>query len=306
MKLLLIDGNYYVYRSFFAIRNLTTQAGEPVNAIYGFVKTMRKMLKDLQPDCAAVIWDEGLPERRTALQPAYKAQRAEMPADLIPQTAIIRQLVPLLGLGGHGLPGTEADDLIASYAVAAASLGYETILATNDKDLFQLVGPQVQVYSTNKRDLVQPTDPHALLGVGAVLKKWGVEPHLIGDILALLGDTVDNIPGVLGIGPKTATGLMQQFGGLDAMLANTGAIANEKLRARIESDRAQIAQNREMVRLDLDLPLPVPVADLVVRPDYPPLIEIIKRCEFRRLLAELEAEAGMVKQTSAVQPEFTF
>lgn len=306
MKLLLIDGNYYVYRSFFAIRNLTTSKGEPVNAIFGFVKTVRKMLKDLQPDFAAVIWDEGLPERRTALQPEYKAQRAEMPADLIPQTDTIRQLVPLLGLGGIGLAGTEADDLMASYAVAASQLGYQTILATNDKDLFQLVGPQVQIYSTNKTDLASPGDPHALLGTEAVLKKWGVEPHCIGDILALIGDTVDNIPGVEGVGPKTATSLVQQFGGLDAVLANSGAIANEKLRAKIEAARAQIAQNREMVRLDLDLPLPVPVDALVVRPNYPPLIEILKKCEFRGLLADVEAEAGSAVAESKNQSEFSF
>ncbi len=300
MKLLLIDGHYYVYRSFFAIRGLTNSAGTPTNAVYGFVKTVRKMLKDLQPDFAAVIWDEGLPERRTQLQPDYKAQRTEMPGDMIPQLGLIRDLVPMMGLASLGLEGHEADDLMASYAVAARDLGHETIVATNDKDLFQLVGPLVHVYSTNKTDLAQPTDPHALLGPDAVLKKWGVAPPQIGDILALIGDSVDNIPGVPGIGPKTATQLIQQFGSLGALLANPSAIANEKVREKIINARAQIEQNCEMVRLDLDLPLPLPLESLTISPQYPKWIAEMRRCEFKGLTAEIEVEAAQV--TPSRQP----
>jgi len=296
MRLLLIDGHYYVYRSFFAIRGLSNSAGVPTNAIYGFVKTVRKMLKDLQPDYAAVVWDEGLPERRTALQPEYKAQRTEMPGDMIPQLGAIRALVPHMGLASLGLAATEADDLMASYAVAARELGHETILATNDKDLFQLVGPLVHVYSTNKTDLALPTDPHALLGEAAVLKKWGVAPPQIGDILALIGDSVDNIPGVPGIGPKTATTLIQQFGNLDGLLANASTIANEKLREKITAAIPQIEQNREMVRLDLDLPLPQPLETLTVAPRYPEWIAEMRRCEFKGLTAEIEAEAAQLGQ----------
>ncbi len=313
MRLLLIDGHYYVYRSFFAIRGLSTAAGKPVNAIYGFVKTVRKMLKDLQPDYAAVVWDEGLPERRTALQPEYKAQRTEMPSDMIPQLGFIRDLVSTMGLASLGLAATEADDLMASYAVFARDLGHETILATNDKDLFQLVGPRVHVYSTNKTDLAQPTDPHALLGPEAVLKKWGVAPPQIGDILALIGDSVDNIPGVPGIGPKTATTLIQQFGNLDSLLASTARIPNEKLREKITAARSQIEQNREMVRLDLDLPLPAPLDTLTIAPDYPAWIAAMRDCEFKGLTTEIETEAAKVVQVgqpipapSKNQGEFSF
>ncbi len=312
MKLLLIDGHYYVYRSFFAIRGLTNSAGTPTNAVYGFVKTVRKMLKDLQPDLAAVIWDEGLPERRTLLQPEYKAQRTEMPGDMIPQLGLIRDLVPMMGLASLGLEGHEADDLMASYAVAARDLGYETIVATNDKDLFQLVGPLVYVYSTNKTDLAQPTDPHALLGPDAVLKKWGVAPPQIGDILALIGDSVDNIPGVPGIGPKTATQLIQQFGSLGAMLDNPAAIASEKVREKITNARSQIEQNCEMVRLDLDLPLPVPLESLTISPKYPEWITEMRNCEFKGLTAEIEAEAVKLGNAAHVaapaksQSEFMF
>ena len=295
-KLLLIDGHYYVYRSFFAIRGLTNSAGTPTNAIYGFVKTVRKMLKDLQPDLAAVIWDEGLPERRTALQPDYKAQRTEMPGDMIPQLGAIRELVPMMGLASLGLPGHEADDLMASYAVAARDRSYNVFLATNDKDLFQLVGPQVHIYSTNKTDLAQPTDPHALLGPAAVERKWGVAPQQIGDILALIGDSVDNIPGVPGIGPKTATQLIQQFGSLGKMLAavseSPGAIASEKVREKIINSRAQIEQNCEMVRLDLDLPLPQPLDALTISPRYEDWIAEMRRCEFKGLTTEIELESA--------------
>src|SRR5450432_2093850 len=196
MKLLLVDGHYYVYRSFFAIRNLSNSRGEPTNAIYGFVKTIRRMVKDLQPGLGAVIWDEGLPERRTQLQPEYKQQRAEMPDEMKPQLDFIRKLMPSLGFQSLGLPNTEADDLMASYACEAIGKKIEVVLATNDKDLFQLVDDGVKVYSTNKNDLASPGETFALLGGESVMKKWGVPPQRIGEVLCLIGDSVDNIPGV--------------------------------------------------------------------------------------------------------------
>jgi len=292
MKLLLIDGHYYVYRSFFAIQSLSNSRGEPTNAIYGFVKTVRKMLKDLQPERAAVIWDEGLPQRRTQLQPDYKANRAEMPEPMRPQIDFIRKLVPMMGLASLGLPDTEADDLIASYAVAAGGTDCDVILATNDKDLFTLVNERVCVYSTNKTDLADPKDPHALLFSDAVKKKWGVEPAQIADVLALIGDSVDNIPGVEGIGPKTATKLITEHGSLAALLADLSVVKNEKLRAKLDAARAQIEANREMVRLDTHHELPVAIGDLVIKPRYPEFIAELEKCEFKGLLAEVKADAA--------------
>lgn len=295
MKLLLIDGHYYVYRSFFAIQNeLRNAAGMPTNAIYGFVKCVRKMLKDLQPDRAAVLWDEGLPERRTQLQPAYKANRAEMPEPMRPQLDFIRSLVPLMGIASLGLPDTEADDLMASYTVAARAAGWTVVLATNDKDLFTLVDGDVKIYSTNKTDLASPKDSHALLGADAVRKKWGVEPAQIADVLALIGDSVDNIPGVPGLGPKTATKLVTEHGSLAALLADLTAEKNEKLRAKLEAARAQIEANREMVRLDTHHELPVALDALTLRPRYPEQIAALEQCGFKGLLAEVKAEAGLV------------
>src|SRR3954452_21605090 len=147
MRLLLIDGHYYVYRSFFAIPNLSNSRGEPTNAIFGFTKTVRLMVKHLQPDLGAVVWDEGLPQKRVELQPAYKETRKEMPLPMIPQLDLIRnQLTGLMGFKNVSLPNTEADDLMGCYAIAAAKRGYEVVLATNDKDLFQLVNDKVKVY----------------------------------------------------------------------------------------------------------------------------------------------------------------
>jgi DNA polymerase-1 len=300
VKLLLIDGHYYVYRSFFAIRELSNSKGEPTNAIYGFVKTVRRMVKDLAPDLGAVFWDMGMPQRRVALQPAYKEHRAEMPELMRPQLTFIQNLCPLLGFASVSLPDTEADDLMATYAVAARARDDEVVLATNDKDLFQLVNDQVKVYSTNKADLAAPSDAFALLGVEAVRKKWAVDPPQIADVLALIGDTVDNIPGVDGVGPKGAASLLAAHGSLDALLADLDAVKNERIREKLKAARAQIEQNREMVRLDLDLPLPEPLNALGIRPRWPELIAELEKCEFKSLLAEVKAEAAAVTPAAKV------
>lgn len=302
MRLLLIDGNYYVYRSFFAIRELSNSRGEATNAIYGFVKTVRKMLKDLAPDLAAVLWDQGLPKRRTELQPEYKATRAEMPVEMRPQIGFIRDITPFLGIASIGVPDTEADDLIAAYAVAARARGDAVVIATNDKDLFQLVDENCLVYSTNKTDLAAPGDGFALLGADKVREKWGVPPEQIGDVLALIGDSVDNIPGVDGIGPKTAATLLTEHGSLDALLANLDAVKSERTREKLRASLAQIAQNREMVRLDDDLPLPVPLDDLRIAPRYPELIAALETCEFKGLLAEVKADFAAVAPAPPARP----
>src|SRR5678815_786244 len=143
MRLLLIDGHYYVYRSFFAIPNLSNSRGEPTNAIFGFTKTLRLMVKHLQPEMGAVFWDEGLPQKRVELQPAYKETRKEMPLPMVPQLHLIRE---------------QLTDLMGCYAIAAARQRHEVILATNDKDLFQLVTDKVKVYTTAKADFLSPKD----------------------------------------------------------------------------------------------------------------------------------------------------
>ena len=303
MKLLLIDGHYYVYRSFFAIPNLSNSRGEPTNAIFGFTKTLRLMLKHLQPELGAVVWDEGVTKRRVEMQPAYKETRKEMPTPMIPQLKFIQEtLTPLLGFKNISLPNTEADDLMGCYAIAACKRrGMEVVLATNDKDLYQLVGPCVKVYTTAKADLASPKDAFALLGEDQVTAKWGVSPKLIGDVLALTGDSVDNIPGV-GLGRKTAAALIREHGSLGALLANIDKVKNQRTREKLANARDQILQNRKMVDLDCHLELPVVIDDLQIEPDYPKLIAALEKCEFKSLLQEVRDEA--TRASTAVQGSF--
>jgi 5'-3' exonuclease len=295
MRLLLIDGHYYVYRSFFAIPNLSNSRGEPTNAIFGFTKTLRLMLKHLQPDLGAVVWDEGLPQKRVELQPAYKETRKEMPKPMIPQLEFIqKQLTALLGFRNISLPNTEADDLIGCYAIAACKrTGMDVVLATNDKDLFQLVGPCVKIYTTAKADLASPKDAFALLGEEQVTTKWDVPPGLIGDVLALTGDSVDNIPGI-GIGRKSAAALISEFGGLESLLNNFDKVKSVRTREKLAAAREQILQNRKMVDLDCQMDLPLPIDDLRLEPNYPALIAALENCEFKSLLQEVRDEAAKV------------
>src|SRR6059058_429373 len=294
MKLLLIDGHYYVYRSFFAIPNLSNSRGEPTNAIFGFTKTLRLMLKHLQPELGAVFWDEGLPQRRVELQPSYKETRKEMPMPMIPQLDFIRSTITrLLGFANISLPDMEADDLMGCYSIAACKKDIEVILATNDKDLYQLVGPCVKVYTTAKADLASPKDAFALLGEDQVTAKWKVPPGLIGDVLALTGDSVDNIPGI-GLGRKTAAGLIREFGGLEPLLNNIEKVKSAKTREKLANAREQVLQNRKMVELDCRIELPVPIDKLEIEPDYPALIAALEKCEFKSLLQEVRDEAARI------------
>ena len=288
MRLLLVDGHYYAYRSFFAIRDLTNSRGEPTNAVFGFVKALRKMLADVQPDAAAVVWDAGLPERRMELLPSYKQQRDETPEQLAAQFPAIEEAVSALGVRNVRLAGHEADDLIASYAAAPRPPSTTVFIATNDKDIYSLVDGRVSIYSTNKTDLKSPQDGFALLGPSEVEEKWGVPPALIPDVLAFTGDAVDNIPGVEGVGPKTAAKLVREHGAAAGLAADPSVIKNDKLREKIAAAADRVRVNLELVRLDRDLPLPVPVDDLAVRPDPRAMLEVARRCEFRSLLAEYE------------------
>jgi len=198
----------------------------------------------------------------------------------------------LLGFRNISLPDTEADDLMGCYAIAACERsGMEVVLATNDKDLYQLVGPCVKVYTTAKADLASPKDAFALLSEDQVTAKWEVPPRLIGDVLALTGDSVDNIPGV-GLGRKTAAALIREFGGLEPLLNNIDKVKSERTREKLANGREQILQNRKMVDLDCRLELPVPVDQLQIKPDYPALIAALETCEFRSLLQEVRDEAN--------------
>lgn len=300
MKLLLVDGYYYAYRSFHALIGLTTPSGEPIGAVYGFLKALRRMQRDLQPDRAAVVWDQGIPARRSTLQPEYKAQRAEMPEALESQLPLLRTLITLIGFPSVALPDTEADDLMASYAYAARAQGWECVLATADKDLFQIVAPDIRIYTTQKTELANPKDTHALLDAERVRRKWGVCPEQLGDLLSLVGDSADNIPGIPGIGPKGAAALLNAHGSLEAAYANLETVSPVKLREKLAAGREQLEQNREMVRLDLNLPLPAPIEALCIRPQFEPLFDALQKAGLRSLETEMrkeEAESRRPQQT---------
>jgi len=290
-RLLLVDGHYYLYRSFFAIRGLKNSRGEPTNAIYGFLKALRRMIADLQPDYAAVIWDAGLPERRTQLQPQYKQHRDEMPDDLEVQQEPLQRMVTLLGMASLFLVNTEADDLIASYVIAAGKEGIECVVATNDKDILQMVRPGVSIYSSAKADIGEEKRGFKLLGVPEVRRKWGVEPHQIADVLSLTGDSADNIPGVPGVGGKTAAKWIMQYGSLERLLS--GDDLDLRISQKLAGSLDLVQANRQMVALDLDLPLPLPISEMTLTPRYPELIEALRECEFRGLTAEVEREAKL-------------
>jgi DNA polymerase-1 len=210
---------------------------------------------------------------------------------MIPQLEFIQKLTPLLGFRNISLPDTEADDLMGCYAIAACKrAGMEVVLATNDKDLYQLVGPCIKVYTTAKADLGSPKDAFALLGEDQVTGKWEVPPNLIGDVLALTGDSVDNIPGI-GLGRKTAAALIREFGGLEPLLNNIDKVKSARTREKLANARDQILQNRKMVELDCGMELPMPIDHLRIEPDYPALIAALEQCEFKSLLQEVRDEA---------------
>ena len=249
-------------------------------------------MKHVRAELGAVVWDEGVPQKRVELQPAYKETRKEMPKPMIPQLEFIQKLTPLLGFRNISLPDTEADDLMACYTITACErAGMEVVLATNDKDLYQLVGPCVKVYTTAKADLASPKEAFALLGEDLVTAKWNVPPALIGDVLALTGDSVDNIPGI-GLGRKTAAALIREFGGLEPLLANLDKVKSLRTREKLVNAREQILQNRKMVELDCGTELPVPIDELQIKPDYTALIAALEKCEFKSLLEEVREEAG--------------
>jgi DNA polymerase-1 len=278
MPLLLVDGHYYAYRSFHAIQNLSNSRGEPTNAVFGFTKALKKMIADVKPDAGAVIFDGGLPAARLALQPEYKANRSETPEALVQQFDAIQAVGPALGLPMICVEGQEADDYLGCYAKAASSLD-SVVIATNDKDIMQMVTDRVKIYSSQGPDF-------ALLGPKEVEEKWGVPPEKIGDVLSLTGDSVDNIPGVPGIGPKTAAALIREFGSIEGVLKRWTEIKSDKTRAAIDEHRVQILSNQGMVRLHLHLELPLPLDALKIKPDFAAQLALFERHEFKGFTAE--------------------
>ena len=286
--LLIVDGHSYAYRAFFAIPKLTNARGEPTNAVFGFLKMLRKMADDFQPTHWAVAWDAGLPEERLKLLETYKAQRKPMPDDLRAQLPAIREVLDALRVASLEQPGFEADDIIASVCRQAGDA--RVLIATSDKDLMQLVNDRVAgVRLLPKGNVLVDRD--------GVRERYGVPPERMLDLLCLTGDNSDNIPGVPGVGEKTAAQLLAQFGGAEAVLARSGEIANTKLRAAVEQSADRVRQNRVLMTLNATLPVAVDWEQWRrAEPDHERLAALFERFGFKSLLAELKRQAHQSPQ----------
>jgi DNA polymerase I len=289
--LLLVDGSSYLYRAFHALPDLRNRAGEPTGALKGVLSMLRRLESDFKADYKAVVFDAKGKTFRDDWYPAYKAQRPPMPDDLAQQIAPIHAAVQAAGWPLLMVDGVEADDVIGTLARAASEVGFETVISTGDKDLAQLVNAHVRLVNTMSEEI---------LDEAGVLAKFGVPPTRIVDYLALVGDTVDNVPGVAKCGPKTAVKWLAQYGSLDAIVEHAdeiGGVVGENLRQHLDF----LPLGCQLVTVDCAVAgLPVPAALTPRAPDRATLQEIYERYEFRSWLRELGGEAGVpVAATSA-------
>ena len=284
-RLLIIDGHAYAYRAFHAIRNLRSPSGRPTNAIYGFVKMLAKMRSAIEPTHLIAVWDGGLSAERVSVLPGYKAQRPGMPDDLKPQLDEIGDYLKAASVASFCREGVEADDYIACLARRAADAGMTVVIASSDKDFMQLVSARIGLLNSNDKSETVWTDEQ-------VRAKSGVEPSQVVDWLSLTGDSVDNIPGVSGVGPKTAVELLKQFGSVAHLYARLDEVKSEKLRAALRDAAGVVQRNRELVRLRDDLPCEFLPDELVEKPaDAGRLRELYRRWGFKGMLAALEESA---------------
>ena len=288
--LYLVDGSGYIFRAYHRLPPLTNPHGVPVGAVYGYTTMLWKLAKDLHeadgPTHLAVILDHSSRSFRNEIYDQYKANRPEPPEDLRPQFPLIRDATRAFSLPCIELAGFEADDLIATYAEAAVLAGWDVTIVSSDKDLMQLVrepegGPHVDMLDTMK---------NVRIGVAAVAEKFGVGPELVGDVLALMGDSVDNVPGVPGVGPKTATKLIVEHGDLDAVLAAAPTMKAGKLRDNLIEHAGMARLSRVLVELKRDVPLADPLDALKLGAIPPgPLSAFLTEHGFRSLAAKLDA-----------------
>jgi DNA polymerase-1 len=286
-RLLIVDGHAYAYRAFYAIRELRSPSGRPTNAIYGFVKMLGKMRANIGPTHLIVVWDGGLSAERIAALPGYKAQRPEMPEDLRPQLDGIVSYLEAAGIASFRSEGVEADDYIACLARHASSADMAVVIASSDKDFMQLVSPRVGLLNPNDKTEVVWTDEQ-------VRAKTGVEPSQIVDWLGLMGDSVDNIPGVPGVGPKTAAELLNRFGSVVELLGRLDEVKSEKLREILRTSAEAVRRNLKLVKLQDDLPCKFSPESVMEKPaDAGRLGELFRQWGFIGMLKALEKPADI-------------
>lgn len=282
--LYLVDGSSYIYRAYYAIRHLSSPDGFPTNAIYGFIQMLLKLLKDHNPQHVAVVFDAGRTTFRTEMYPEYKANRAAMPDDLHVQMDPIREVVRAFNIPTLELQGYEADDIIGALAKRFADRGGDVVVVTGDKDLMQIVTERVTLLDTMKGKVS---------GIAEVIERFGVGPELVIDILGLAGDSSDNIPGVPGIGEKTATKLILEFESLDNLLERADEIKG-KNGERLREFREQALLSRRLATIECNVPLEVDLETLIAcEPDQKALNELFKKYGFTSLIKELTGTATL-------------
>ena len=305
--LFLVDGSAYIFRAYHALPPLTRKSdGLPVGAVSGFCNMLWKLLVSARDTAAgvvpthfAVIFDYSSKTFRNELYPEYKANRSAPPEDLVPQFAVIREATRAFGLPCIEQEGVEADDIIATYARMATEAGGDVHIISSDKDLMQLVTPKITLYDPMKDKEIGPD---------GVFEKFGVYPDKMIDLQALIGDSTDNVPGVPGIGPKTAAQLLDEYGDLDTLLARAGEIRQEKRRQTILDNADKALLSRELVRLKTDCTLELPLSALTLEPtDGPRLVAFLKAMEFtsltKRIADALGTDAATVDAATLDLPE---
>jgi DNA polymerase-1 len=281
-RLLIVDGHAFAYRAFFAIRSLSSPDGSATNAIYGFVRMLGPMLAKVRPSHIVVVWDGGLAPERMAIHPEYKAQRPEMPRSLEQQLDEIVAYLSAANICSLVQDNIEADDCIAALTLRAVAEGFDVVIATSDKDFMQLVSPHVSLLNPSEKN-------GALFGEAEVWAKTGVKPTQIVDWLSLTGDAVDNIPGVPGVGTKTAQGLLHQFGSVDSLFARIEEVQSDRLRESLRSSQEAVLRNQKLVRLNSEVQCKVSLEALACKPVDPVALRTLYvRWGFKTLLHELE------------------
>jgi DNA polymerase-1 len=284
---LLIDGFNLAYRCFYATPALTRADGFPTNALHGWVKSLWRLIDQEKPAHTVVFFDLGGSRERLELHPEYKAQRAEMPDDLSRQIPGVKTLTRLLGLAAVEIDGVESDDLLATCAVRRAEAGDDVLIVSSDKDFAQLVGERIRVLLPPPS--AQPRLGWRLLDAAGVREKFGVGPERIVDYLALIGDTSDNIPGLNGVGPKTAIKWLERHGDLEGILAAAATVEPERFRAPLVESAERLRLNRRLVTLNLTHALP-PLEQIPA--DLPGLTAFLAEMEMRTTLAEARERYG--------------
>jgi DNA polymerase-1 len=280
-RLFLVDGSSYIFRAFYAIRHLSNSKGLPTNAIFGFTQMLLKVLKEHQPDYLAVVLDSKGPTFRSEVYKEYKANRPAMPEALVPQIPYIRRIIEEYQIATLEMEGYEADDLIGTVAKGLAP-EVDVVIITGDKDILQLVSDRIQVYDTMKEKR---------FGVEEVVQRFGVKPEQVVEVMGLAGDAIDNIPGVPGIGEKTAIELIKIFGSIENLLTHLDQVRQKKLKENLETYGEQARLSRKLATIHTDAPLTYRLNDFAPSsPNQNGLREIFKELEFNKLLKELPEE----------------